>query len=174
MSESYPFTPNSIPIEINVSYTFTARDGHVYQVTFVEVTRVIDILDDLPVISNAIYVIVDVIHPSGPLFLDVRIGITIVSIVKEYLKNVDRFSILVFNCDIDDGKQVKRHKKFDRWFRNYASDMQFEKIDEEILQPAGEIYIPTFISVLFSAEHPRRQRIFEEIDQLRSKIGSGK
>ena len=47
-------------------------------------------------------------------------------------------SILVFNCDVQDGKQVKRHLKFDRWYKTYALDMEFIKIDEEIIAPKGD------------------------------------
>ena len=176
MVNPYEFTSNPSPAEINVDYQFETSNGHIYKVTFVEATRIIDILDNLPVISNAIYVIVDPVYCRGNLNFDMRIGSTVISIIKNYLFEIDRFSILVFNCDISDGRQIKRHHKFDRWFRAYAADLYFEKIDEEILEPdvKGSNYTSTFISILFASDHPRRTFIFEELSILRSLIGADK
>jgi hypothetical protein len=172
----YEFTSNPSPAEINVDYQFETSNGHIYKVTFVEATRIIDILDNLPVISNAIYLIVDSVYCRGSLNFDVRIGSTVISIIKNYLLEIDRFSILVFNCDISDGRQLKRHHKFDRWFRTYATNLYFEKIDEEILEPevTGNNYTSTFISILFASDHPRRTVILKELSILRSSIGAGK
>lgn|GEM_PF-1200075 len=176
MVKPYQFSSNPSPIEINVDYQFETCNGHIYKVTFIEATRIIDILDDLPVISNAIYVIVDPVYIKGGLNLDIRIGSTVISIIKNYLVEVDHFSILVFNCDISDGRQIKRHHKFDRWFRAYATDLNFEKMDEEILEPdtSGSGYISTFISILFAVNHPRKAIILKELSILRSSIGTDK
>lgn len=170
MIAPYTFTPESNPVEVNVSYTFVTKNGHEYRVTFSEVTKIMDFVDEMPVISNGIYVIVDAVHENGMLGFDGRLGITIVEIIRHYLDHIDRFSILVFNCDSNDGKQVKRHYKFERWFKMYADDMAFEKIDEEILEPSGDVYVPTFISVLFAQDHPRRNLIFEEVQELKKKF----
>lgn len=172
----YEFSSNPSPVEINVDYQFETCNGHVYKVTFVEATRIIDILDNLPVVSNAIYVIVDPIYIQGNLNLDIRIGSTVIDIIKDYLLEIDRFSILVFNCDISDSRQINRHHKFDRWFRNYALDLNFEKIDEEILEPdeTGSGYTATFISILYAADHPRKTIILQELSILRSTIGADK
>lgn len=172
----YEFSSNPSPVEINVDYQFETCNGHVYKVTFIEATRIIDILDNLPVVSNAVYVIVDPIYIQGNLILDIRIGSTVIDIIKNYLWETDRFSILVFNCDISDGRQKNRHHKFDRWFRNYAVDLNFEKIDEEILEPdeTNGGYTATFISILYAADHPRKTIILQELSLLRSTIGADK
>jgi len=172
----YEFSSNPSPVEINVDYQFETCNGHVYKVTFVEATRIIDILDNLPVVSNAIYVIVDPIYIQGNLNLDIRIGSTVIDIIKDYLLEIDRFSILVFNCDISDGRQINRHHKFDRWFRDHARDLNFEKIDEEILEPdeTGSGYTATFISILYATDHPRKTIILQELSHLRATIGADK
>lgn len=176
MVKPYQFDSNPSPVEINVDYQFETSNGHIYKVTFIEATRIIDILDNLPVVSNAIYVIVDPVYTQGNLSLDIRIGSTIIEIIKDYLVEIGHFSILVFNCDISDGRQINRHHKFDRWFRSYAADLNFEKIDEEILEPdaTGSGYTATFISILFAANHPRKTIILKELSILRSSIGSDK
>jgi hypothetical protein len=125
-------------------------------------------------LSPMLYVIVDNTLQNGNAGFDARIGITIVHIVRHYLDAVNLNSILAFNCDAEDGKQVKRHNKFDRWYKTYASDMEFEKIDEEILAPVGEIYVPTFISILYRTDHPRREQIPLEMERLRKQMGVGK
>ena len=174
LPDSYKFTADSDPVGVNTTFLFETIAGHRYSITFIEATKVTDILDNFPVISNAIYVIVDNTLQNGKAALDARIGVTIVHIVKHYLSEVDLNSILAFNCDPEDGKQAKRHNKFDRWYKTYALDMGFEKIDEEILAPAGDEYVPTFISILYRIDHPRREHIPAEVEQLRKQMGDGK
>ena len=174
LPDSYEFIAKPDPVEVNAVYSFETTTGHKYSITFIEAVKITNLLDDLPVISNAIYVIVDNTLQNGKAGLDARIGITIVHIVKHYLHADDINSILAFNCDAEDGKQVKRHNKFDRWYRTYAADMGFEKIDEEILAPVGQVYVPTFISILYRTDHPRRERIPAEMEKLRNQMETGK
>ena len=139
-----------------------------------EAVRVMDFLDELPVLSNAIYVIVENVEQNGELRFDSRIGATIVGVVKHYLEHVDLNSILVFDCFVEDGKQIKRHNKFDRWYRHYALDMEFVKMDEEILEPHGDVYVPSFVSILYRKSHPRKDHIEIEMVKLRSTMMKGK
>ncbi|WP_217603731.1 DUF6169 family protein [Chitinophaga sp. GbtcB8] len=174
MLTPYEFLPLITPIEVNVTYVFHTKYGHKYGVTFIEATKITELLDEYPVISNAIYVTLDILQPGGSLYFDCRIGITVVEIIKHYLANVDMRCLLVYNCAIDEGKQVKRNDKFDRWFNHFAQDYKFEKIDREILEPQEDKYIPTFISFLFSSIHPRKVQILQELEMLSQLLGTDK
>jgi len=175
LPESYIFTTDLNPVEVNVTYKFQTTSGHTYAVTFIEVTKVIEVFDEFQTISNAIHVIVDPVNINGPLGFDARIGATVTSIIKDYLANIGDDQILIFICDSKDGKQIKRDSKFERWYSYYKSDTSLEKINQEILEPQDNgTYLSTFISILFSSDHPRRENILNEIKQLKESFGLGK
>lgn len=169
----YNFTSDPSPVEVNVTYKFDTEKGHSYAVTFIEVTRVIEIFDEYQTISNAIHVIVDPVTITGSLGFDSRTGVTVTDIIKHYLNNIGDEVILIFICDSKDGKQLKRNDKFERWFRNYNGDTGFTKLNQEILEPAddGATYISTFISLMFKANHPKLEHILKEMDLLKNDIG---
>ena len=174
LPESYEFTSNTDPLQVNTSFSFETSSGNRYSIIFIEAIKVMDFLDDFPGLSNAIYVIVDNTFQNGNLGFDARIGITIITIIKHYLEEVDLNSILVFDCFVEDEKQIQRHNKFDRWYRQYAMDMEFVKLDEEIIAPQGSIYVPTFISILYRMAHPRKEYIPLELGKLRQLMKAAK
>lgn len=170
----YTYEPKAFPTGTNVSYNFHTKRGHKYGITFIEAIRITELLDELPVISNAIYISLDIIEQNGPLSFDCQIGKKVVEIIKDYLSNVGANCILVFNCSIDEGKQVNRNNKFNRWFNSFASGYNFEKIDRKILEPIDNGYVLTYISLLFVTTHPRKTVILEEIEKLTQSIGVDK
>lgn len=176
MVSPYNFTikPGFLPAKPNVTYEFETINGHIYAVQFVEATSITDLLDDYPVISNAIYVIIDVLRANGKINWDIRTGKTVLAIIRDYLDTEGRMTILSFNCSTEDGKQMKRHHKFDRWYLQCAAELNFEKMDEYMLEPDNDSYTPTYISILYAADHPRREIIAEELIKLRRAVGADK
>ncbi len=176
MLVSYRFYPEQDSGNINAVFKFTTTSQVEYAVTFIEATRIIDILDEFPVLSNGIYLIIDAIHsPTHLTPLDARIGKTIADILCHYLDTVDRNALIIYNCEEGDGKQEKRFNKFNRWFNQYGTSLELLKTDKEILVPvfqenAGAQYVSTFVSIIHAQEHPRKSHIENEIIALKQKM----
>jgi hypothetical protein len=161
---------------MNAVFKFTTSYQLVYAITFIEADKIIDILDDYPVLANGIYLIIDAIQ-GAPLStpLDARVGKTIAEILRHYLNTVDVGSIIIYNCDERDGKQVKRFNTFNRWFHQYCKSMDLLKIDKEVRIPSwseesGEYYTSAFISFMYVKGHPRKEVVETEVIKLEQKI----
>ena len=179
MPEPYEYHLTDQPGTSNAVYKFTTKCEVQYIVTFIDVTLITDIFDDYPVLSNGLYFIIAVAYkPQGKQPFDSRIGTTICCIYKAYLEQYDFNSIIIYNCDENDGAQMKRYYKFCRWFSSITTIPKIEKIDREILIPQedndkGLIYVVSPLSILFSSEHPRKEIIYQEVEKITDRI-SGK
>lgn len=173
---SYRFFPEQKSGNINAVFKFTTASQVEYAVTFIEATRIIDILDEFPVLSNGIYLIIDATHsPSHSAPFDARIGKTISDILSHYFDTVDRNALIIYNCEEGDGKQEKRFNKFNRWFNQYGASLKLLKTDKEIRVPVtynntGTQYVSTFVSIIHAQEHPRKSHIEKEIIALKQKM----
>jgi hypothetical protein len=173
---SYTFIPQQELGEVNAVFKFTTFHQLEYAITFIEADRIIDVLDDFPVLANGIYLIIDTIQAASHLTpLDASVGKTIADILQHYLHTVDVGSIIIYNCDDRDGKQQKRFHKFNRWFIQYSQSMDLIKIDKEILIPAfseesGDYYQTAFISFIYAKGHPRKAFVENELILLERRI----
>jgi Family of unknown function (DUF6169) len=162
--------------EVNAVFKFSTVHGIEYAVTFIEATRISDILDDCPVLSNGVYMIVDAIKGmTDSIPLDAKVGRTVAATLVHYFHTVDVGSIIIFNCDNKDGKQEKRYHTFHRWFDQYSGLMDLIKVDKEILVPAfneksGDHYVSVFISLLYIKKHTRQSLIEKELIRLEQRM----
>jgi hypothetical protein len=68
---------------------------------------------------------------------DLRIGLTIVTIIKQFL--TERNNAVIYVCDNADSREVNRKRKFDAWFNQY-DDGSIIKIDGHIVYEDLNIY----------------------------------
>ena len=94
--------------------------------------------------------------------LDTRIAATIAGIFKAFLTRNER--IVIYICDSSDLRQVARARKFDSWY-DYYRGIDFIKINRNILDPSGEVYLTALI---IRHDNPNKVRIFEAFDRLTS------
>ncbi len=83
------------------------------------------------------------------IYLDDKIRLTVVQIIQDFIdKNTD--TIITYVCDTGDGKQLKRHKKFTRWYTGHKSNnlsLFSYEIDSESTEKTyyfSAIYDPIF------------------------------
>ena len=93
---------------------------------------------------------------------DQRIAATIADIFKTFLAQNER--IIIYICDSSDLRQVARARKFDGWYEYYRG-IDCIKINRNILDPSGEIYLTALI---IRHDNPNKVRIFEAFDRLTS------
>ncbi len=94
------------------------------------------------------------VHP-----MDARIAVTIVTILKRFFENNENAMIMI--CDTLDGKEAKRRKLFDRWFKLYNNGT-LEKFDAAASTTEYEI----FISIYFTKSNPNRKQLIEAFRDL--------
>ena len=91
---------------------------------------------------------------------DPCIAATIAGIFKVFLARNER--VVIYICDSSDRRQVARARKFDGWYEYYKG-VDFIKIDRNILDPSGDIYLT---SLVMRYDNPNKVRIFEAYDHL--------
>ena len=91
--------------------------------------------------------------------MDARIAVTIVTILKRFFENNENAMIMI--CDTLDGKEAKRRKLFDRWFKLYNNGT-LEKFDAAASTTEYEI----FISIYFTKSNPNRKQLIEAFRDL--------
>lgn len=94
----------------NLEYYFTTKHGIEYHVYFI-------CADNMHPVFNESYWFN--IEPTDrrPHPIDCKIAVTIVHILKEFFTNHERSMLMV--CDTIDGKQQKRRKLFNRWYKRF-------------------------------------------------------
>lgn len=144
------------PFEISETepydYTFTSRDGVRYRVFFSP-------LQDLyPQLINTYSFSIERedkrAHP-----MDARIAVTVVSILKRFFESNENAMIMI--CDTLDGKEAKRRKLFDRWYKHF-NDGSLEKYDAS----ASTIDYELFISIYFTRSNPNRKQLIDAFRDL--------
>jgi hypothetical protein len=180
LPSSYAFEIDQEAENINAVYSFTTSFDVVYSVSFIEITRIIDVFDNYPSLSNGIYLVVEpTFSPKDIIRFGPKTGLTVCRICEHYMNNTDLNSLIIYNCDENDGRQFERHIKFSRWFSGYATDIELEKIDKKILMPQRDaekrvFYILSFLSLIFRKQHPRYKNIISEVNLAAESINKGK
>ena len=176
LPDCYQFYSDKFPHNPNCSYRFTTRNNIEYTVYFIDVVKIIDVLDSYPVISNAMYMGIELITELDTLPpMDANIGLTISEIFRDYIDSYGRNIIVIYNCDERDGKQEKRHIKFNRWFNTYLVDIDFATCHKTILtEEEPTIFISQFLTFLYANDHSRISMLKKEIEQFEKKIRAEK
>lgn len=136
-------------------YTFITKDGVVYRAYFLDVSYL------HPQFSDAYSFNIEPVgnadstrHP-----IDKRIGMTIVSILKEFFKKNENSMLMA--CDNTDGKEDKRRKIFDRWYEHY-NDNSLIKLDAAL---ANEVY-KLHVSMYIGKSNPRLELLISAFNEL--------
>lgn len=144
------------------AFYFTTEFGLAYEVLFEQSGYIFP--DDPDLDSHVFELVIKLIinttgkrTPSDP-----RIAATIAEIFNAFLARNER--IIVYICDSSDLRQVARARKFDGWYEYYRG-IDFIKINRNIVDPSGEIYLTALI---IRHDNPNKVRIFDAFDRLTS------
>lgn len=157
--EGYEFSSST---SVPNAYYFTTDFGLAYEVLFERSGYIFPEHPDLDptVFELVIKLIVNNTGRRTP--PDAKIAATIADIFKAFLAQNER--IVIYICDSSDLRQIARARKFDGWYEYYRG-IDFIKINRNILDPSGEIYLTALI---IRHDNPNRVRIFEAFDRLTS------
>ena len=167
LKQFYSFT--SEIFNNGASYSFITRNNAEYSVYFTDVTKIIDILDDFQVISNAMYMTVEVAEIENEKTpFDSLIGITISAIIMDYYSYYGDNLIIVYNCDERDGRQSLRFEKFNRWFNRYSKDSSLISYNKSIFVEEQRSIddIAVYITFMFSKKNVQISNIWKELIKL--------
>jgi hypothetical protein len=150
--------PYKIVIEKNNYFQFITTAGTKYACYFLSYAEYFKSYKE--VASNIYSVNVEIIESKRrAVALDERTGLTIVEIVKRFLKGLE--DVVVYVCDSSDGRELLRKRKFDLWFRKY-DDGTVIKIDGHISVPNFNIYN----AILIHKDNPKKNRFIEVFNEL--------
>ena len=136
-------------------YTFVTKDGVVYRAYFLDVSYLHPAFSDA--YSFNIEPVGDVDSTKHP--IDRRIGVTIISILKEFFKKNENSMLMA--CDNLDGKENKRRKLFDRWYDNF-NDNSLIKLDAALENDVYKLYVSMYIG----KANPRRELLISAFNEL--------
>ncbi len=91
--------------------------------------------------------------PSPRKGTDPRIELTVLAVLKQVLAKSPQ-TIIAWVCSSADQQEAARHKKFDRWYRDYVKKTGLSLIKRDS-DPANE----QFVSLIYRATHPDRAAI---------------
>lgn len=155
----YPFV-----IDEDDSTTFAFETNHqlVYEVRFKHTGYIFVSYPELEL--HAFELIIRLVSNStgNRTPLDTQIAATIAGIVRSFLARTER--VIIYICDSSDLRQVTRARKFDTWYEYYRG-IDFIKINRNIIDPSGEVYLTALI---MRHDNPLKVRIFEAFDRLTS------
>lgn len=108
--------------------------------------------------------------------LDFRIRNTILNIINQFFEDKGIDKVLLFYCDDDDGKKIKRSNCFDLWFDMAETITCFKKYDEEIIikDEAGLVVDIEFLSLIIECNNPKIELILNEFQSLKEQLISDK
>lgn len=147
--------PYDVIEESELDYSFCTRDGITYRAYFLSASHLHDSFTDAYSFSiEPVGESEDTIHP-----MDVRISVTIASILKEFFRKNENSMLMV--CDNLDGKEEKRRKLFDRWYHHYANHSLI-KLDASL---ENEDY-RLFVSMFVNRHNPKREVLIHAFNEL--------
>ena len=147
------------PFEINevepYDYTFVSKFGIKYRVFFSPMEEL------YPQLINTYSFSIER-ESNSPHPMDARIAVTIVAILRRFFENNENAMIMI--CDTLDGKEAKRRKLFDRWYKLY-NDGTLDKLDASASTADYEL----FISIYFTRNNPHRKDLIQAFRDLLAK-----
>lgn len=110
------------------------------------------------------------------LLISRRIRNTILNIINQFFEDKGIDKVLLFYCDDDDGKKIKRSNCFDLWFDMAETITCFKKYDEEIIikDEAGLVVDTEFLSLIIECNNPKIELILNEFQSLKEQLISDK
>lgn len=107
---------------------------------------------------------------------DFRIRNTILNIIEEFFNEKGIDKVLLFYCDDEDGKKVKRSKCFDTWFEMAEMKTCFKKYDEEIIikDIDGNLMDVEFLSLIIECENQNLELLLKEFQDFKEQLISNK
>jgi hypothetical protein len=144
--------PYEVCKEDNGSYSFVTSLGIKYLIYFFDYSDIYPSFKDIFMFN---------IEPedSTPHPIDNRISATVIHILDDFFTKKQYALIII--CDNLDGKEVKRNKLFQRWFKKYRRN-NILKID---LSSKTEDY-DTYASLFILSDNPNKEKIIEDFKGL--------
>lgn len=112
----------------NFTYSFTTKFEVDYTIIFVDVISNFSNTSSGKKLSR-IFSLNLIRNTNIPIQLDINIEKTIIAILDHFFENKN--NSLIYLCDVEDFKQLKRKLKFDLWFEKSKNNENFKKIDYE-------------------------------------------
>lgn len=140
-------------VETNpLDYYFTTKHGIEYHVFFLSAA------DMHPVFADTFWFNIEP-QDNRPHPIDSRIAITVVHILKKFFVHNEWAMLMV--CDTLDGKQAKRRKLFNRWYKKYNNGelMTFNAMTE------NDDYT-LYVSLYVKKENSRMREIIDAFYEL--------
>lgn len=133
-------------------FEFTTDRGYDYVASFLSYP---DLFKDFPAIADKVKIFDFAVTNARNQRLqpDPKVKQTIVAILHEYLTRHN--DAVIFVCDSGDGKQIGRHKRFEAWFTEAATD-EYDKYNA-VFTNEGSVYT----SMLISKQHELKS-VFNE------------
>ncbi len=146
--------PYKVIEENPLDYSFVSRDGINYHLYFTPISSI------YPDLVNTYSFSIER-EGMNPHPIDLRIGATVVHILRRFFETIENAMIMV--CDSTDGKQHKRRNLFDHWFR-YYNDGTLTTINAEV----GEGDYELLLSIYFRKDNPYKQQLIKAFGDLLS------
>lgn len=147
--------PYDVIEDSELDYSFCTKDGIKYRAYFLSASHLHDNFTDAYSFSiEPVGEAEDTIHP-----IDVRISMTIASILKEFFRKNENSMLMV--CDNIDGKEEKRKKLFDRWYHSYNSHSLI-KLDASLENDCYRLFVSMFIN----RDNPKRELLIHAFNEL--------
>ncbi len=138
-------------------YEFSTSAGTKYACYFLSYA---EFFSEYREIANNVFAFnIDMLEKGSSGIIDLRIGNTIVQIIKTFLNGLT--NAVVYVCDASDSKELLRKRKFDTWFREY-DDGTIIKIDGQISTKSFSIYN----AILIHKDNPKKNRFIEAFNDL--------
>ncbi|MBY0537227.1 MAG: hypothetical protein K2P88_15355 [Chitinophagaceae bacterium] len=98
------------------------------------------------------------------------------SIIHQFFSIRGQDHYLLFFCDNDDNKNLKRAKCFDLWYRRSDFYNLFVKLDEEIVYYDEQVNTKNYeyLSLILPLNNPQNERIQEEFLTFKSQLFQNK
>ncbi len=108
--------------------------------------------------------------------IDLKVRNTILSIIHQFFSIRGQDHYLLFFCDNDDNKNLKRAKCFDLWYRRSDFYNLFVKLDEEIVYYDEQVNTKNYedLSLILPINNPQNERIQEEFLTFKSQLFQNK
>lgn len=98
---------------------------------------------------------------------DERIGDTIIDIAFDFISSQPDNTFLLYHCESNDGKQVHRHKLFDRWFNKCPHQDKICKqgLEVKINTDYGDI-VNHYVGFITQAKNKDIDKATTELEQF--------
>ena len=151
------------------TYQFTTKNNIVYSIAFVEDDTLNTISSSEVEIENMYQIVIekqtDELEP-----FDAQVFLTIDLIISDFFRKIE--NALIYICSDDKGKQMKRFKAFNRWYKNSKHNAYISKVDNVISFEETKTIVYT--SLLYHNENPNVKYILDTFNKIEEVLNSEK